>query len=172
MITLYKKEKRKNQAKDPVNIATFQKKKLFLIILILLLSACGIKNTNPNIKKKAEIKIKNTTIKADVVDTLEAQIQGLSGREKLEKNEGMLFVYADKEVRTFWMKDMLFPIDIIWIANNKIVDISENLPIPENGYIKRATPKEKINYVLEVNAGFALDNDLKIGDQTQIVLDK
>ncbi|MFH1188161.1 MAG: DUF192 domain-containing protein [bacterium] len=140
---------------------------ILAIILVFFLSACGVKNTNI---KKAEIKINNKTITAEVVETLEAQIKGLSGREKLGQNEGMLFVYTDKKIRTFWMKDMLFPIDIIWIADNKIADISENMSIPENGEIKRATPKEKINYVLEVNAGFVENNGLKIGDEVQIIL--
>lgn len=141
------------------------------IILILLLSGCGIKNKNINIKK-AEIKINSTIITAEVVKTLEAQIKGLSGREKLGENEGMLFIYSEKEIRTFWMKDMLFPIDIIWISDDKIVDISENMPIPKNYNIKRATPKEEINYVLEVNAGFVKSDNFKVGDSVQIILSK
>ncbi|MFH1564975.1 MAG: DUF192 domain-containing protein [bacterium] len=145
------------------------KVQLCAIMLVFFLSACGVKNNNYENIKKAEIKINNTTITADVVETPEEQIQGLSGREKLGENEGMLFVYFDKEIRTFWMKDMLFPIDIIWIADNKIIDISENLLIPENGNIKRATSKEGINYVLEVNAEFVKDNDLKVGDEVQII---
>lgn len=196
MMILHKNEKQEKQAKDPMNIATFSLRGslparltgnlakrscwrgtparskinfIFAIIFIFLLSACSFQNANI---KKVEIKINNTVITADLAETLDAQIKGLSGREELGENEGMLFVYSNKKIPTFWMKDMLFPIDIIWIFNNKIIDISENLPIPENGEIKRATPAKEVNYVLEVNAGFAKSNGLKAGDEVQIILDK
>jgi uncharacterized membrane protein (UPF0127 family) len=141
---------------------------IFAIILILFLSACSIKDINI---EKAQIKINNKTITAEIVRSTEAQARGLSERKNLKQDQGMLFVYNKKIMPTFWMKDMLFPIDIIWICDDEIVDLTENLPIPQNGETKKATPKEEINYVLEVNAGFIKNNNLKKSDNVEIILD-
>ncbi len=90
--------------------------------------------------------------------------QGLSGREKLPEGEGMLFVFGEKSVRNFWMKDMNFPIDIIWLDGEKIVKISRNLPPegekPNNHYSSGIA----VDYVLEVPAGFCDTNKIKAGN--------
>ena len=70
------------------------------------------------------------------------------------------------------MKDMLIPIDIIWISENRIVDMHKNIPAPdlETPYANLLlyTPEEAINYVLEVNAGFVEQNNFNIGDTVEI----
>ena len=117
------------------------KKLFFILILIFFLSACGSSSV-----KKAKVKINDKIITAEVVESIADQARGLSNRESLGEDEGMLFVYNKKNRPTFWMKDMLFPIDIIWIADDKIVDISENLPVPDGDNIDRVQPKDEINY--------------------------
>ena len=102
----------------------------------------------------------------EVMRTQEEQIWGLSGRESLNENAGMLFVYEEPVVPSFWMKDMNFSIDIIWIGSDrKIVDITENIA-PET-YPNTFRPKAPIQYVLEVNAGWALDRNVAVGDMIQ-----
>jgi uncharacterized membrane protein (UPF0127 family) len=94
-----------------------------------------------------------------------AQLQtGLMNREYLHENTGMLFIFKSEEKHSFWMKNMSFPIDIIWInANLKIVDITnEALPCrvePCPTY----TPSVPTKYVLEVPAGFAQKNLIETG---------
>ena len=68
-----------------------------------------------NQSKKSTVKIRDLEIKVDISDTAKLQTKGLSGRSNLDEEEGMLFIFPDNKVRYFWMKDMLFPIDILWI---------------------------------------------------------
>ena len=80
----------------------------------------------------------------------------------MPENEGLLFIHEQTETPSYWMKDMQFPIDFIWLKDNQIVDITENAPTedPPTTYY---TPKTPINQVLEVNAGYVAKQGLKIG---------
>ena len=77
-----------------------------------------------------------------------------------------IFVFDKSYKYSFWMKDMLFPIDIIWIGEDfSVVDITENAE--PNSYPNLFTPREEALYVLEVNAGFSNEKGLKIGDKVE-----
>jgi hypothetical protein len=81
----------------------------------------------------------------------------------LAKNEGMLFVFNHPSQHVFWMKDMNFPIDMIWLDENlKIIYFQKNV-LPES-YPATFGPDQNSLYVLEVNAGFSDKHNLKIGD--------
>ena len=119
---------------------------------------------------KHELKVGEKIIKVEIADTDLKLKRGLSGREKIEDDEGMLFVVPENSIPSFWMKDMKFPIDIIWIDDLKVVGILENLPVPSEteSELPRYQPKYPIDYVLEVKAGFAKDNNIKIGDEVEL----
>ncbi len=88
--------------------------------------------------------------------------KGLSGRDSLAPDEGLLFIFPTSQVSGFWMKDMKFPIDIIWIdSNRKVVTVAENI-LPET-YPKSFYPTKKAQFVLEVNAGSAKKSGLVEG---------
>lgn len=93
---------------------------------------------------------------------------GLSKRESLSANMGMLFAFETKGIHKFWMNEMRFPIDIIFINDNKIVDFVENAAAPAAGQSAATlpvyAPSEPINYVLEVNANEISKNKFKRGD--------
>lgn len=93
-----------------------------------------------------------------------AQIErGLSKRKSLPKDQGMLFVFKQPGLYPFWMKDMYFPIDIIWIgADKKVVGFSENLA-PES-YPETFAPPLPVQYVLEVDAGWVKEHGILVGD--------
>jgi uncharacterized protein len=112
--------------------------------------------------------INGKIIRAEIADNFEAWRQGLSDRKTLDPEAGMLFVFPDKQIRNFWMKNMHFPLDIIWIDDDRVVNISANLP-PE-GETPAATYDSVIpvNYVLEVNAGLAERYNIKAGDSAVI----
>jgi len=111
------------------------------------------------------VDINNKRIQVEVVDTAEAQYRGLSNRENLCQDCGMLFVFGDKQMRTFVMRDMKFSLDIIWIDEDKIIKIDKSL-LPEGpDPINKYSSKEPVDYVLEVEAGFADKNNIKIGDE-------
>ncbi|MBI4135890.1 DUF192 domain-containing protein [Candidatus Uhrbacteria bacterium] len=120
-------------------------------------------------KAVKSVRIGNTKILVDVAVTPEARAQGLSGRAELGENEGMLFPMGESQVYAFWMKDMRFPLDIIWIRDGRVADISENIPPPKSGeFPVSVRPREPINYVLEVNAGFVEKKGINIGDPVRL----
>jgi uncharacterized membrane protein (UPF0127 family) len=144
---------------------------LFIIIVGFMSQGLNNKSANKNFyTRELEIGSK-TKVKIEIADTVEERKVGLSGRKSLEENGGMLFSFEGKEVTPgFWMKGMLFPLDIIWIKDEKIVKIDKNVPIPEKDEVspKLYYPPLSVNYVLEVNAGFCDKNNIKVGDTIKI----
>jgi uncharacterized membrane protein (UPF0127 family) len=109
----------------------------------------------------------STAIKVTIADSDLERIKGLSGSKNLDKQHGMLFVFDQEDFHGIWMKDMNYPIDIIWFDENKIV-VDFALNIEPSTYPTVFKPLKKALYVLEVNAGFIEKNNLKIGDSIAI----
>ena len=110
------------------------------------------------------LKIAGQTLNIDLAQTPDEREQGLSGRKSLADGTGMLFVFENSGLYGFWMKDMLFPIDIIWVNEEKnIVHIEKSLT-PET-YPKVFGQEVVSKYVLEVQSGFSDKNRIKIGDK-------
>lgn len=98
-----------------------------------------------------------------VARTTNQLTKGLSGRVSLGQDEGMLFEFRESRKYGFWMKDMSFPLDIIWISDdNKIVHIEKSLAT--STYPKIFYPENIARYVLEINAGELEKLNIKIGD--------
>lgn len=109
---------------------------------------------------------------AEVVDTPASREQGLSGRKALYEEKGMLFVFDHPGKYGFWMKDMLFSIDIIWISEEGTVVHVERNVTPES-YSQHNPPKTFVNkpdakYVLEVSAGTSEKYGLYLGTKVKI----
>lgn len=81
----------------------------------------------------------------------------------------MYFELGERRQVTFWMKEMHFPLDIIWIDNGKIVGIEKNAPIPTSVNIPTFPSPTQVTNVLEVNAGFSDKNNLKTGDKVALI---
>lgn len=112
---------------------------------------------------KTTIRISGQEIQVEIADTEEKRSRGLSGRKNLPEDSGMLFLFELPAEYSFWMKDMRFSLDIIWIdENKKIVAISEN--ISPNTYPNSFSPSQNVKYVLEVNAGWAGKNAVQEED--------
>lgn len=94
---------------------------------------------------------------------------GLSNRSDLGPIDGMLFLFNHHHIPVFWMKNMQFPIDIIWISDGEVVEITPNVPISTTDKLPTYSPRVPINMVLETRAGWATENNIQIGDQ--LVLD-
>ena len=108
--------------------------------------------------------------------TVEQQIQGLSGREVLAPGTGMLFVYQQESRYRFWMREMRFPLDIVWIgAGCAVVDLTLDAPPPETGQtleqLPRFSPGDPVQYVLEINAGESASGGIGIGDPVEFAGD-
>jgi hypothetical protein len=120
---------------------------------------------------KKTLKIGESEVKVEIADSTEKMRLGLGERNSLADREGMLFLYNIKRPAVFWMKGMRFPLDIIWIADGKVVQIDKQAP-HEPGVadpdLKRYISNEPVDAVLEVNAGFAEKNGIKVGDPVVI----
>ena len=107
---------------------------------------------------------KGVSIPVEVSDTPEKRSLGLGKRDKLEKGWGMLFVFEKRIPHSFWMKNMRFPIDIIWLDNQRIVELAENVPPPQEGESPKVRePRLPSNFVLEIESGQARALGLKVG---------
>lgn len=141
---------------------------MFLIIIVLTISFYLLDNRNSDSQDVRQVKIGNTVLDVKLAKTGEEQARGLSGLDSLGRNEGMLFVFESSQKQSFWMKDMNFPIDIIWIDENKIVVYIKENAKPES-YPETFISVEDSKYVLEVFAGFSKENNLKQGDRVEFV---
>jgi uncharacterized protein len=113
------------------------------------------------------IYINDLSIKVSIADSPEERRQGLSNQKSLPDKEGKLFVFDKSDYYGIWMKDMNFPIDIIWIDDErKIVHIEQN--VSPNTYPTSYHPPIPARFVLEVNAFFASTFKIKVGDQVTI----
>lgn len=100
----------------------------------------------------------------EVVTSTQDQMRGLGGRDTLAQDEGMLFVFPSLAIQRFWMKDMRFPIDIIWFDRGRVVDVQTLFP-PQGLMDVPAsyTPSAMSDMVLEVGAGQAARYGLTVG---------
>ncbi len=112
--------------------------------------------------EKINIKIGETSVRVDVVDTPEERNRGLSGKNVLEDGEGMLFVFENPGIYGFWMKDMNFAIDIIWIGEDKKV-LGVERGVSPSSFPTVFYPPSEILYALEVPATFSDTTNIKVG---------
>lgn len=130
---------------------------------MVFLAACFQQNY------QGTVQINDAVINVEVADTYERHYKGLSGTDKLCGNCGMLFIFGDKQAREFVMRDMNYPLDIIWIDDDKVIKIDEDLP-PEGWNPKTIYSSGiPVNYVLEVNAGFCRKHDITVGKRVVII---
>jgi uncharacterized membrane protein (UPF0127 family) len=145
--------------------------KIILLIFLLLLfgNSCNQKATPPY---STLMEVGDKKIFVETVSTLEKMQQGLSGREKLENDRGMLFDFSGQTDRRpgFWMKDMKFDLDFIWIKNKKIIGITPNVPSPKSvdDKLQSYYPPSDVDMVLEVNTGWSEKYKIKIGDEIRL----
>lgn len=109
-------------------------------------------------------------ISAEIADTPEKQAQGLSWRTSLAENEGMLFTYSEPSRPGFWMPNMNFPLDILFLDENfTVVDLWENAPpCPSLGDCSPYWPKEDCLYVLEICANCSARHGAKTGSRLSV----
>ena len=111
-----------------------------------------------------------TVIAVEIADSAEERRIGLSGHAYLDADRGMLFLFDEPSRPAFWMKDMKFPIDIVWLRDGTVVGIESDVRPTTDEKLPKVRPNDDINQVLEVNAGFVREHGLAEGDSLDIKL--
>lgn len=110
-----------------------------------------------------EVSVSGAIIEVQIADTAAKQMTGLSYRENLSSDHGMLFVFGGSGIRPFWMKGMKFSIDIIWIDKNKNIVYIIPGASPDS-YPRIYSPLTPAQYVLEVPAGWCAIHNVSVGN--------
>lgn len=120
-------------------------------------------STPANAREVRTVELRGQTIRVSVADTESARRQGLSGRGGLEADEGMLFVFPEDGKYAFWMNDMSFSIDILWLsADGTVVYMAQN--VSPDTYPRSFAPDRPARYVLELPAGYVKAYTVSTGD--------
>lgn len=136
---------------------------LSIVLIALLGGVVYLKKTKESVATDSNnISLGKCDITIETVATEELRKKGLSNRDALCQNCGMLFLFEKESNYSFWMKDMRFPIDIVWLRNNKVVDISRDISHQSKSV---HTSKELVDKVLELNAGEVNRCGIKISDK-------
>lgn len=138
----------------------------FLFVFVFI-SGCA--------QNQSKVELGDAVFQVELADTPESITMGLMYRESMPDNVGMLFVFSDEAMRSFWMKNTLIPLDIIYLdADKKVVSIQHNAR-PCKNTISRCPsyPSEKpAMYVLEINSGLSKKMNIKTGDAAKITFVK
>jgi len=118
---------------------------------------------------RAVVEVGGASVTAEVADDDASRARGLSGRDRLDPDAGMLFVLPG-DSPSFWMKGMRFPIDIVWIRGARVVDVTADVPPPAgtNEALATYSPERPANRALEVNAGWADRHGVERGDRVRV----
>jgi uncharacterized membrane protein (UPF0127 family) len=123
----------------------------------------------------ASVHIRDLVVRAEVARAKTTRERGLSGRQSLAPGTGMLFVFDHLDQHSIWMREMLFSIDIIWMAGGIVVDTHERLPVPAPGAALHTlpffTPRPQALLALEVPAGTVAAAGIQPGDRVAITFD-
>lgn len=147
------------------------KKWHYIFFAVMILLAIGLKAYS-YYWPKADVNLNGRILHVLVADTARNLIKGWSGKKNMGKYDGMLFVFPEKKQHTMVMRDMNFPLDIIWLDGFTIVDMAPNLQQENDMPEEDLTPylaRLPSTLVLELPAGYIVENKLKIGDRMEIV---
>ena len=135
---------------------------IFIIMSLFLSLSCEKKQ---KIKKQAVLYINGRALYVEIASTDKERQKGLMFRENLDKNAGMLFVFQDDKILSFWMKNTSIPLSIAFIdKNGKVVDIFHMKPYS----LEPVVSTLKCRYALEVNRGYFKECGLKVGDKIDL----
>lgn len=145
---------------------------IFAIVFFIFLVALALVLFFPrSARSKTQVTVLDHTFDVYVASSTAERMKGLSGTEiETLGADGMLFEFGNKEVRTFWMNNMNYDLDILWIDGNKIVAMDKGVPAPEKGESPARVSSDpfEVDYVLELPAGDAAKFDLYVGQTIEI----
>ena len=138
---------------------------ILLVLITVFINIDHFKSQQP------KIEINGHVFSLYLAKTPSEQDTGLAKFSKIDKNQGMLFIFSESDYYSFWMKNMKFPIDIIFINKNKIVDIFKNVPTQKNNdNLPIYKTHKKADRVLEINSGLSKEYKIEVGTEVRINL--
>jgi hypothetical protein len=140
---------------------------IFIVLFLLLIIFIIFKKKN--VDNFVEIKINEVGLRVELAQNPAEHYLGLSNRESLEDISGMLFLFSNKQVRSFVMRNMLISLDIVFIDENTIIDVYKNLPFDENSQKILYKSSSSVDKVLELEAGLFDYYNFQIGDKIEIL---
>jgi hypothetical protein len=148
--------------------------KFYIIVFCLCFSAAAC-NPVPDTYIDGVVRLAGQEVRIEIADDELSRQRGLSGRSGLTDEQGMLFIMEGSARHSFWMKDMQFAIDIVWIEDGVVVDLTYDVRPQhniedENLLIYR--PSSNADLVLELRAGWAQKYGLKTGDKVEFNSDE
>lgn len=134
-----------------------------LPIALAVAAAWAFTATSPApIHDATSVVLGGTTVQLELATTSAARSRGLGGRDGLAPDTGMLFVFERDGMYAFWMKDMRFAIDILWLdAAGRVITIQNS--VSPDTYPASFVPDAPARFVLELPAGFALVHGIAVG---------
>lgn len=155
-----------------ISLDNINKKRRFYAVVALILGVLAISFATrylpQNVTQHLSARLGGEVLVLEVADTDALRKQGLSGRDGLMSNEGMLFIFPSKGMYSFWMKDMRFPIDIVWLDDAyRIVDVRER--VDPDSYPTVFHPDVSTRYTVELSAGFFAKHGLSKGMSLEIL---
>ncbi len=147
-------------------------KHIFLLMVLVCVGLlyngfCDVCCGEPKRNKALPINVAGIELEVELATTFEEQILGLMYRDKLEENNGMLFVFPREKVLSFWMKDTRIPLSIAFIkADGRIIQIESMKSYSLDTHVS----KEKARYALEMNEGWFRVHNVREGDTVKIPL--
>lgn len=138
------------------------------LILALMLPVCAA-----CMAEGPYVELKGERFTVEVAESREKQALGLMFRDSMPGGHGMVFVFPDEEMRSFWMKNTKIPLDIFYFDEDlKLVSVSENTPPCHSSRCPAYPSTGPAKYVLELNAGKAAELGVQPGDELKLYLDR
>lgn len=140
-------------------------------VLFVVMTAAGILSP---LEKYIRIFLPDgETVAAEVAESEKQRMQGLMYRDGINEDQGMLFIFEEEGYHSFWMKNMKFAIDILWLDRQKrIVHTEKEVPPCKKEPCPSYSPALPAMYVLELKAGSVDKRKLKLYDRLEFILDE
>lgn len=142
-------------------------KGLFLVLFFSLLAGVITSFVVPDAMTTRQVKVGDNTLSLLIADEVEEQVNGLSNFEVSGLGaDGMMFIFDEGAQRAFWMKDMRFDLDVLWVAEGKVVKIDLAVPAPAEGQepARMHSSPHLVDTVIELPAGSVSHLGIAVGD--------
>jgi uncharacterized membrane protein (UPF0127 family) len=140
-------------------------------LALLLVVMLGISLAQKMMQPKTTLRLGDGIFTTYVAATNETRTKGLGGTKPLEPNQALLMVFDRDAKWSIWMKDVSYPIDVVWVdANKRVVHIVKNMP--PDSYPDQFTPEKPARFVFEFPAGTVERKAIKVGAEARFNLDQ